>query len=161
MYWFFKDFSAPIATIIASLTGAVFLYCQWRTAERQAETALDQLRWNLFTKRCAIYESTKDLLKSLINNNRSTSYTAFEAIQHYTVMDEAIFYFLPETCDWLKSIQEDCQKFIEEYAVRGTAEAKPREYAALQSKLIEHFRAMPERFERELRFRRLTQNVRE
>jgi hypothetical protein len=58
MYSFFKDFAVPISTIVASFTAAFtaayFVRQQWKTAEKQAETAIDQLRWNLFTKRYAI-----------------------------------------------------------------------------------------------------------
>ncbi|MGO9235998.1 MAG: hypothetical protein ACLP4V_18720 [Methylocella sp.] len=47
MDWFFKDFGP---TIIASATAAYFVRQQWKTAEKQAETAIDQLRYNLHTK---------------------------------------------------------------------------------------------------------------
>ncbi len=157
MYCVFKDFAGPIATIIASLTAAFFVYRQWQTAEKQAETALDQLRYNLFSKRFAIYEDIKQLLKLLINDADKLDFSDFAAAQHFVVIDEAIFFFSPATCAWLDSLKTDCQNFLEAHALRmNLDEHKPMEYAALQTKLVAHFRAMPERFREELSFRQLT-----
>lgn len=93
MYYFFKDFAGPLATIIASVIAGYFIYRQSKTAEKQAETALDQLRYNLFEKRFAIYEDVKQLLKLLLNESHKNEFSAFDVAQHYVVMDEAIFSF--------------------------------------------------------------------
>ena len=152
-----KAFAAPIATIIASCVAAYFVRQQWRTAEKQAETAIDQLRWNLFSKRYAIYNDVKQLLKLLLNDTQKPNFSPFDAAQHYVVMDEAVFFFSPEICGWLESLQKDCQNFLEVNAARGTAEYDTREYARLTTLLLNHFRDMPERFRTELSFRQLTQ----
>jgi hypothetical protein len=160
MYSFFKDFAGPIATIIASATAAYFVRQQWKTAEKQAETAIDQLRYNLFTKRYAIYEDVRQLLKLLINESHKPGFDTFDVSKHYVVMDEAIFFFSAETCVWLELLQNDCQKFLEARASRSTpAEYNPAEYHASQRKLLDNFMEMPERFRKELGFRQLTQSA--
>jgi hypothetical protein len=156
-----KAFAGPFATIIASVVAVSITACyarlQWKTAEKQAETALDQLRYNLFAKRYAIYEDVKQLLKLLINESHKPEFNSFEVVQHYVAMDEAIFFSSEETCDWLKSIQEDCQQFLEGRASKNTAaEYKAREDANRQIQLVAHFRDMPERFRKELGFRQLS-----
>jgi|SRR5271166_3012238 len=70
-YSSFKDFAGPGATVTASITAAgvagYFAYQQAKTAKRQAETSLDQLRFNLFEKRYAVYEEIKQLIKLVID----------------------------------------------------------------------------------------------
>lgn len=161
MSCFFKDFAAPFATVFASLVAVgVTGYFAWRqskTAETQAATAVDKLRFDLKDKRFAIYEDIKQLLKLLINDADKPDFSNFAAAQHFVVMDEAIFFFSPATCAWLDSLKADCQNFLEAHALRiNLDEHKPMEYAALQTKLVAHFRAMPERFRQELSFRQLT-----
>jgi hypothetical protein len=159
MYCFFKDFGGMITTLIASLVAAFFVYRQWKTAEKQAETALDQLRYNLFEKRFSIYEDVKQLLRLLLNDSHKDGFNAFDAARHFVTIDEAIFFFSPETCAWLKLLQDDCQKFLEARASRtNPAESNPKEYMTYELRLLDHFKAMPQRFQSELSFRQLTQN---
>lgn len=102
-----KAFAAPVATIVAAIAAvrvtAHFSRLQWQTANKQAETAVDQLRYNLFSKRFAIYEDIRQLLKLLINESNKPEFSAFDVAQHYVVMDEAIFFFPPATCASLDS----------------------------------------------------------
>jgi hypothetical protein len=158
MYLFLKDFAGPLATIIASVTAAYFIRRQWQTAQQQADTALDQLRYNLFAKRYAIYDDVKQLLRLLLNESHKQEFRAFDVVPHYVVMDEALFFFSPETCAWLASVQDDCQKFLLSDASRNTPEYNPREYSTAQLKLLEDFKALPQRFHKELAFRQFTQN---
>lgn len=157
IYSFLKDFAGPIATIIASITAAYFVRRQWQTAQNQAATALDQLRYNLFAKRYAIYDDVKQLLRLLLNESHKPDFRAFDVIPHYVVMDEAIFFFSPDTCAWLDSVQRDCQKFLDAHASRNTPEYNSTEYNAAQRKLLDDFKEMPARFRKELGFRQLTQ----
>jgi hypothetical protein len=57
IYSYFKDFAGPIATIVAAAVAvgvtAVFQWQQSRIVQRQTDIAFDQLRNNLFEKRCA------------------------------------------------------------------------------------------------------------
>jgi hypothetical protein len=62
IYSYFKDFAGPIATVIAAAVAAFFIRRQWQTAQRQADTALDQLRYNLFEKRYAIYTAARQAI---------------------------------------------------------------------------------------------------
>jgi hypothetical protein len=149
-------FLGPVATLIAATVAAYFVRAQWRTAQMQADTAIDQLRWNLFSKRYAIYDEVKKLLRLLLNDIQKPGFSAFEAMQHFVVIDEAIFFFSPETCEWLESLKSECQKLIEINSVRGTSEYKPSESLELSIKLADHFKEMPERFRTELGFRQLT-----
>ncbi len=112
-----KAFAGPAATIIAAVAAIFvtifFSRLQWQTANKQAETALDQLRYNLFSKRITIYEDIKQLLKLLINESHKPEFCAFDVAQHYVVMDEALFFFSPATCAWLDSLKADCEKFLQ------------------------------------------------
>jgi hypothetical protein len=92
----------------------------------------------------------------LLNESHKPDFRAFDVVPHYVVMDEAIFFFSPDTCAWLQSVQQDCQKFLEVHASRGRPEYNPTEFTNAQSKLLNDFRAMPERFRTELAFRQLT-----
>src|SRR5271166_1108191 len=155
----------PIATLAAAVAASLitwrFSSQQARSAKQQADTALDQLRYNLFEKRYAIYKDLQQLLKLLLNESYNEGFSAFDVAQHYLVMDEAIFFFSPETCSWLASLQKDCQEFLEALASRNTpTEYSPTAYSSSQRKLLEHFKAMPERFREELGFRQLTQPLR-
>jgi hypothetical protein len=158
IYSLLKDFAGPIATIIASITAAYFIRRQWQTAQQQADTALDQLRYNLFAKRYAIYDDVKQLLRLLLNEAHKQEFRAFDVVPHYVVMDEALFFFSPQTCAWLETVQHDCQEFLLAHASRNTPECNSREYSAAQHKLLEDFKALPQRFRTELAFRQLTQN---
>lgn len=156
LWEFFKDFSGPIATVVAAIVAAYFVRQQWRTAEKQADTALDQLRYNLFEKRYAIYDDVKQLLRLLLDESYNQTFNPLQVAQHYVVMDEAMFFFSPETCAWLQSVQKDCQKFLEEHASFPTVEYNSTEYGKAQRRLLDHLKAMPERFRNELSFRQLT-----
>ena len=82
MYQILKDFAGPVATIIASITAALITYYfssrQAQIAKQQADTALDQLRYNLFEKQYGIYETTKEMIKYIISecstNNMEASF---------------------------------------------------------------------------------------
>ena len=77
MYQTLEDFAGPASTIIASITAALitlfFALRQVRIATQQAETSLDQLRYNIFEKRYAIYTSAKDLIESTLDPSRVDS----------------------------------------------------------------------------------------
>ena len=154
MYDVLRDFAGPLATIIASSAALIFVRRQALTAETQAETALDQLRYNLFAKRFAIYEDIQQLLRLLINDAHKKEFNAFDVLPHYTVMSEASFFFSDEIVSWVKELEADCQRFLLAHASQPT---NPPEYSSAQRRLIDQLRGMPERFRKELRFRQLTQ----
>jgi hypothetical protein len=86
----------PIATIVASIVAAgITGYFGWRQmqiAKQQAATALDQLRYNLFERRYAIYKNVQELIKFLANDSFRDDFMAVNVVPHYLVMDEARFF---------------------------------------------------------------------
>ncbi len=92
---------------IATLVAAAAVFVTWRlgkgqltiaeqqarTAKPQADTAFDQLRYNLFEKRYAIYKDVQNLIKLTLNESYKEGFRAFDVSPHYVVMDEAIFFF--------------------------------------------------------------------
>jgi hypothetical protein len=152
-----KDFLGPAATIIAAFTAAgiawYFAWQQARIAQQQANTALDQLRHSSFEKRYAIYKDVQDLIRLLINEADKAEFRPFEVLPHYVVMDEAMFFFPPEICAWMRQLKNDCQSFLSSHAARGR---NPEEYSNKQQRLVDHLTEMPQRFEQELRLRQLT-----
>ena len=95
MYEILKDFAGPGATVAAAVTAAIITWLfglrQSKIAQQQADTALDQLRYNLFEKRYAIYDSAKELIKLLIGEGMKQDFTAFKVIPHYVILEEARF----------------------------------------------------------------------
>ena len=183
-YSFFKDFAGPGATVTASITAAgvagYFAYQQAKTAKRQAETALDQLRFNLFEKRYAMYEQVKELIDLVIHQGwrpgDDINYFA-KAMQRCEVtIDEAVFFFTPTTCQWLESVRADCKALLDADWNRvqtaffdepdlhsftsGEIRKRQPEEAALEGKLREYLKAMPKLFRDELSFRQLTDQAR-
>jgi hypothetical protein len=70
-------------------------------------------------------------------------------------MEEAIRFFFPEDIRrWTEELRKDCEKFFQ---ARERALANPDEYRKQQERLLGHLTGMPERFQRELGFRQLTQ----
>src|SRR5260370_39604211 len=72
-YEFFHDFAGPIATLVAAIVAAVITFyfnrAQKRIAEEQAKTAKHQanlaavrLQHDLYNRRFAIFETTRNLL---------------------------------------------------------------------------------------------------
>jgi hypothetical protein len=159
-----KAFAAPVAAIIASIVVAtsagVIAWRQWKTADQQAQTSLDQLRFALFKDRFAIYNNVKALLRMVINDSHKPDFDMFAVTEHYVVIDEARFFFSPELCERLQAVQADCQQFLEGRARQPTdPDYNPREDAARQTRLTEKFRGMAKTFEKELKFRQLTRSV--
>jgi hypothetical protein len=148
-----KDFAAPVATVIAACVAAYFVRRQARTAEAQAKTALDQLRYQLFDRRYAIYSSTADLLRLLVGNSHNPHFNAQQVIPFYLIMDEARFFFSTDLCDWLASLKGECENLIAASVASGTDPGK----ASHQSQIItKRLFEMPTRFGYEMQFRQLT-----
>jgi hypothetical protein len=161
-YSILKDFAGPVATVIAAtvaaLVAAYFARQQWRTAQRQAETAIDQLRFNLFEKRYAIYQGVKRLIVLTLNDPFNPEFGRV-AMRHNAIIDEAIFFFSPTTCQWLETVRADCKALREadeKSAAAGGLDLRRQGYTDLQTKLVDHSKEMTSRFRNELSFRQLT-----
>jgi hypothetical protein len=146
-----KDFAGPGATVVAALSAvAVTAYFSWqqaKTARRQATTAKDQLRLNLFDKRYAVYKDIERHLGSLVDTP-----TPPLVSELFVAFDEAAFFFSPATCEWLKTVRDDCQAFLEARAGQREGTGDSRQKADTEIKIVAHFRAMPERFHDDLSF---------
>ena len=126
IYGVIKDFAQPVATVLAAFAVAFFAYRQWWTAHQQARTALDQLRNNLFDRRYEIYKTTRQLLRTLLNDTRRPGFSAFDVAQYYVVLDETIFFFPPSLCNWLSLARKDFQQLLEEHAGKLDATGQPQ-----------------------------------
>ena len=156
-YSVLKDFAGPVATVIAATAAVVvsgyFAWQQSTTAKRQAETAIDQLRFNLFEKRYAVYDTIQKFLDTLITADADKlAFGAFDETPYFRVFDEAPFLFSETTCKWLETIRADCEAVL--YATRQAGAAELGSDKQLE--LGRHSRALPERFRDDMSFRQLT-----
>jgi hypothetical protein len=151
-YTVLRDFAGSIAVLCAAAAATYFARQQAKTATRQAETALDQLRFNLFDRRYAIYDGVKQLISLLLRDPTNPDLVA--VTRQYVAIDEARFFFSQTTHQWLETIRDDCQALIEASAAPTAQNAQDR--AAMKLKLYEHLKAMPKRFDDDLSFRQLT-----
>ena len=92
-----------------------------------------------------------------MNEGNKPTFNEFEIASSYVILDEAVFFFSPKLCDWLQEVRVDCQQCLELIAERkGQPSLKAREYAELQKKLFNHFRAMVPQFKKDLEYQQLT-----
>jgi hypothetical protein len=171
MYQALKDFAGPVAVVIASVTAASITWFigrrQLRLVKQQADTALDQLHYNLFEKQYAIYKCAGDLIKLIANEAGKDEFRAFEVTPYYVTLEEAPFFFPKDICDFLSVLQADCQRILEMQAERrSSGPDNPKwglqgdQIVSETSKLSNLYRAMPSRFREVLQFRQLTQPTR-
>jgi signal transduction histidine kinase len=160
MYQIFKDFAGPVATIIASITaaGITWRFASWQarlaqqqadTAKQQANTAFDQLRFNLFEKRFALYNTVRELIALVVNE---PDVQASQMIPLQAKLNEAVFFFSTDICEWLHKLRTDCTNLlVMRSAQRQAAGASPHaeEIARRSNDLFETLREMPLRFENE------------
>jgi hypothetical protein len=154
LYQLLKDFAGPVATVIAAATAAVFVRRQAKTADRQAETALDQLRYNLFERRYAIYQDVKDLIGLLANEAPAENFNVWRVAPHFVVIDEARFFFSDAVSDWLAVLKKECQALM--VAQASGLSRDPMDVAKKTAHLLERLEEMPAVFASELGFRQLT-----
>ncbi len=153
MYQVLKDFAAPIATIIAACTAAYFVRRQAKTAESQAKTALDQLRFNLFQKRYAIYLDVRALIRLIAVGANREDFDVWAVAPHFSVMEEARFFYSDRICHWIEGLKEECQSYLQ---VKTLDRSDPIQEAEKLRLLMGRWQAMPKFFEPELEFRQLT-----
>jgi hypothetical protein len=70
----------------------------------------------------------------------------------FGTFDEAAFFFSPATCEWLQTVRDDCQAFLDARAGQREGTGDSRQKADTEIKIIGHFRAMPARFHDDLSF---------
>jgi hypothetical protein len=163
---FAKDFAGPVATVVAAAT-AVFV--TWRlgsgqtkiaqqqaeTARQQAKTAKNQLRLNLFEKRYAVYKDIERGLEVLLTPPDEPE-AELKMVQLFMGLNDAAFFFSPATCEWLKTVREDSQAFLDAAAAPRGERGDSRQRLDRENKLDRHLRAMAERFHDDLSLSQLT-----
>jgi type II secretory pathway pseudopilin PulG len=166
MYEIFKDFAGPVATIIASITAAVITwrFASWQariaqqqadTAKQQASTAFDQLRYNLFEKRFALYNTARELIALVVN---ASNPQGSDVVPLHAKLNEAEFFFSRDICDWLRALREDCNNLLVLRSTEHLPGAPAGEIANRSTRLTDALIEMPRRFENELGFRHVTRN---
>lgn len=112
IYSLLKDFAGPIATIIASVTAAYFIRRQWLTAQQQANTALDQLRYNLFEKRYAIYMAARNAI-AITFDKRDQDTMPDELNALFLSFEESRFFFPDHIHLFLDQLRKDIRAFLQ------------------------------------------------
>lgn len=165
VYQVFHDLAGPVATVLAA--GAAF-FVAWRfgsqqaaIAKTQAETALDRLRYDLLEKRYQIYDTAKQLMRVAVNDSMKKDFGAGDVIPRYLVLDEALFFFPRDICEFLESVQKQCQRLIELNAEKNNpsyaySKEENDEIRAVTRGILDALTSMPSRFERDLKFPQLT-----
>src|ERR1700722_20697338 len=106
IYSVLKDFAGPLATIIASITAAYFVRRQWQTAQQQADTAKDQLRYSLFEKRYAIYVAARKAV-AISFERRDEDQMPAELNALFLHFEEARFFFPDQIYLFLDQLRKD------------------------------------------------------
>ncbi len=166
MYYILKDFPGPVATIIASITAAIITwrFASWQariaqqqaaTAKQQANTTFDQLRYNPFDKRFAIYNTARELIATVVNE---PNLQGSDLIPLQAKLNEAEFFFSSDICDWLRTVRKDCTDFLILRSGQHLPDAHTRagDIASRSNQLFDALVDMPRRFEGALGFRHVT-----
>jgi hypothetical protein len=167
LYAFFKDFAAPIATMVAAFVAAgitfFFTRAQTRIARIQADVAIEKLNFDLFEKRYALYVSARQLIEylALQHEIEKVDHTKIRSI--YVTLDEGRF-FLPDAVrKYLDELHHASEEFLTVLGERlnlsteddtkwnSTAEKA----AAALAKLREMYSQLPHKFEEALAFRQI------
>jgi hypothetical protein len=112
-YEFFKDFAAPIATVIAASAAAFVAYTlgnsqaesakiQARVAKRNWRTSNERIVLELFERRIAIFESIRKVVASVLTSGQSNDATYFEYVQ---AVDKVPYFFGPEVSEYLEKLR--------------------------------------------------------
>jgi hypothetical protein len=112
IYSFLKDFAGPIATIIASVTAAYFVRRQWLVAQQQADTAVDQLRYNLFEKRYAIYAAAREAI-AITFDSRDEDRMPDKLNDLFPNFEESRFFFPDHIHLFLDQLRKDIKTFLQ------------------------------------------------
>jgi len=168
IYDVLKDFASPVVTLIAAFTAGfitiTFARTQAQIAQSQRDIALDKLKFDLFKRRYATYQSCKTLLEYVpfITDIEKSDPSKLRSL--YVSLDESRFYFTPDIYAHLVYIFPRCETFLQHIAQRDQVSTDDREkwsqladtLARDQSELRQLYASLPERFETALAFRQLT-----
>ena len=162
LYQLLKDFAGPSATLYAALVAARYIRRQTQIAQQQAITAIDALRYDLFEKRMALYRDVQDLIRDIVSkagkdgegdqsfgHYRSSAF-GLEFIHHFVKIDEAVFLFPDDTCNWLQTVKKECSDLINAHVGRDV-----KMISLSQGQLLKILLEMPKRFQRDLSFNQI------
>jgi len=113
VYDIFKDFAAPIASIIAASAAAFVAYrlgksqadsarLQAEIAKRNWQTANQRVVLDLFERRIALYEGIRHLVAKVMTTGQPGNK---EYSEYLEAIDRALFYFGPEVTDYLERLR--------------------------------------------------------
>lgn len=177
-YSFFKDFSAPLATVFAATVAAIVTFyfnkrqteiakSQMGIAASQRDIATDKLKVDLFKERYGIYEAAK-LLISIIANLRDFDDVGRrnnEIRDLYVKLEEARFFFDPDICAFLEKLHSNAESFLTELSADVSADdaaawsARAERLTTKQAILRQMYADLPKKFQSALEFTQLTKNV--
>jgi hypothetical protein len=135
-----KDFAPTIITAITGATALVVTYSfnkrQAATAQRAADIAHDRLRFDLFDKRYAIYQATKDLIRMVLNDSHQADFRPFDIVPFLIIIDEAPFFFSGAARQLFSGITSLAQKILEAISERNTVGSADHSYRTQSAALI-------------------------
>jgi hypothetical protein len=123
MYQVFKDFAAPVATIVAALSAVVVTAY---FAARQAWIAEEKLRHDLFDRRLQIFTSIFDFYNAM---------TSWEGTQEQIVVRERFFRASQEACFLFKP-ESGIETLLKDLNDKGEKVIGFKEHGDRQKKMI-------------------------
>jgi hypothetical protein len=132
---------------------------QTKLAARQADIALDRLRYDCFEKRYRIYDATKSLIETVLNNSRKPDFRTSDIKQYIIIIDEAPFFFPPPICNIFTEIKKKTDGLIDADRKRAESDEIRKKSVALADELDDTLMNLPKLFEPVLSFPQLTKSV--
>jgi hypothetical protein len=111
LYQIFKDFSGPIATIIAAFAAvsvtAYFAWHQKTVATEQADIAREKLRHDLYERRYRVFDAARKLLCEVAIHRRASE----DNLRAFVIdTGDAVFLFNDDLSNYLVEIRDRAQK---------------------------------------------------
>jgi hypothetical protein len=171
MYYFFKDFAGPLATVIAAAAAVsvTFYYNkrQFQLSSAQRDIALDKLKFDAWEKRYEIYSQARELA-SYVAQQHDWEKVYSDKIRTLRIkIDEARFFFGPTVRSLLNEMDKTAENILINLSRRYSYEAEQDEELrnSIIEELVEHsgkislyYAQMPERFESSLQLSQLARD---
>jgi hypothetical protein len=93
----------------------------------------------------------------LVINERNVQ--GSDLVPFHVILNEAVFFFEAEICDWLRTVREKCNHLLLLRSTQHLPDAPAAEIAARDTELFDLLTEMPRRFESELGFRHVRRSV--
>jgi hypothetical protein len=155
----FKDFAAPVATIVVAITAG---FITWSYNMRQLIIAQDKLKLDLFKERYALFKSAEELIVLLGQQIGNDQVDTFKIQQLRERTEEMRFFFGAEVqefrlklVDLINPLVGVILKLAEQRRQYEAGEQETSELIRYTNQLSEWYKTLPQIFERELGFRQL------